>query len=105
MYKYATCQLVRSIQSLPVFPSCQGFSSCQLNKDTSKVQQNRGENNILTHKPFTVDQKLNVSFSNTHFIHIIWCSSPAWGLLDTALTSNVGPRVETIGGNNLRVNI
>lgn len=46
-----------------------------------------------------------MSFSNTHFVHILWCRSPAWGLLDTALTSNVCPRVETIGGNNLRVNI
>lgn len=28
-----------------------------VNKDTSKVQQNRGENNISTYKPFTLGQK------------------------------------------------
>ena len=98
MCKHATCQLVKVHSISPCLPFRGKASKLPVNKDTSKVQRTRGENKTPTCKPFAVDIKHKVSFSNTHFIHILWRRSSAPGRLHTALTSNVSPRVETRGG-------
>lgn len=103
MCKYATCQLVEVHSISPCLPFRGKASKLPVHKDTSKVQRTKTKNITPTCKPFDVDIKHKVSFSNTHFIHILWRWSSAPGRLHTALTSNASPRVETRGGGNLRV--
>lgn len=94
MCKYATCHLAPFNLSMPSF-RVKAFK-LPVNKDSSKVQHNRDENNIPAHKPFTVEQQTKKCHCQILTLSTFFGAGLLLRDALTALTSNVSPKEETV---------